>query len=763
MADPFPRIEPVSNALSALKTVPPPATVPVAGIVRSPGAAELQRLLAAIVESCDDAILTKDLDGIITSWNAGAERMYGYPPQEAIGRPVSMLVPAEIEDDVPRLMSRLQRGERIDHYETVRVTRTGRRLNVSLTISPVHDENGRVTGASTVARDITGRKLEEVRWRLLSKVGQALPQALDGEELLQALARLLVGEMADYCITYLLQDGRIRRVGTAHAEPAQEATVRRLVDVAPPTLEDPYGAGAVIRTGAPALVSEIPPQMLKQAAGGSGEYLRILQALEPVSSMVLPLCARGRTVGALALAATMRSNRRYGEDDLAFGRELADRAALALDNVRLYAQARAELARREAAERSLQRRYDQLRALYQMADAAGRAGELEEIYQCALDGLRLGLGVQRASVLLFDPDGVMRFKAWRGLSHGYRRDVEGHTPWAPDAADPAPIALPDVEADTGLEPALRATILAEGIRGMAFIPLVFGGRLLGKFMLYFDAPRTLADEETELARTIAGTIAFAIARMRDGQSAREAKEEAEKANEAKSQFLGIMSHELRTPLNAVLGYTELLLLEIRGPINAQQREQLERIQLSTRHQLGLVEELLAYTRLEAGREEPRLIETDARRVIMDVAELVRPEADAKGLRLTLCVADTPLPLRTDPARLRQVVLNLAGNATKYTERGRVELRAHFDAGHFVLEVRDTGPGIPADKLDYIFEPFTRVDESRTRNTSGTGLGLAIARRLAELLGGEIGVRSTLGEGSTFTLRLPTALPLPASL
>jgi PAS domain S-box-containing protein len=757
MADPSRRFDPASEAPSAVKFALPPATVPVSGIARSPGAAELQRLLAAIVESCDDAILTKGLDGIITSWNAGAERMYGFAPQEAIGRPVSMLVPAEIEDDVPRLMSRLQRGERIDHYETVRVTRTGRRLNVSLTISPIHDESGRVTGASTIARDITDRKVEELRWRVLSEVGQALPQALDGEELLQALARLLAGEVADYCITYVLEDCRIRRVGTAHAEPEQEATVRRLVDLAPPTLEDPYGAGAVIRTGAPVLASEIPPQELKRAAGGGGEYLRILQALDPVSSMVLPLRARGRTVGALALATTSRSSRHYREDDLAFGRELADRAALALDNVRLYAQARAELARREAAERSLQRRYDQLRALYQMADAAGRAGGLEEIYECALDGLRLGLGVERASVLLFDPDGVMRFKSWRGLSDGYRRAVEGHTPWAPDARDPAPIGLPDVEADTGLAPELRATILGEGIRGMAFIPLVSGGRLLGKFMLYFDAPRALGDDETELARMIAGTIAFAITRMRDQQSVHEAKEEAERASEAKSQFLGIMSHELRTPLNAVLGYTELLLLEIRGPINAQQREQLERIQLSTRHQLGLVEELLAYTRLEAGREEPRLIVTDVRRVIADVAELVRPEADAKGLRLVVCMPDTPLPLLTDPARLRQVVLNLAGNATKYTGRGRVELRAHFDDEHFVLEVSDTGPGIPADKVDYIFEPFARVDESRTRNTSGTGLGLAIARRLAELLGGEIGVRSGLGEGSTFTLRLPIRL------
>jgi PAS domain S-box-containing protein len=727
------------------------------GAGRPPIPADARRLLAAIVESSDDAILSKALDGTITSWNRGAEQIYGYSAAEAIGHHISMLVPPDVENDIPKLMARLHRGERIDHYETVRLARDGRRLNVSLTISPLRDESGQIVGASTIARDITDRNLASSRWRLLSDVEQALAQVLDPDELLRELARVLVREISDYSVTYILEGDRIRRVGAAHTEAVGEALVHRLIELRPPTLSDAVGAGAVIRTGEAILAPEIDPAMLEQIAA-SGEYLSVIRALDPRSSIVLPMRARGRTVGAVAIAATSRSGRRYTDADLTLLRAVADRAGLALDNARLYAEVRAELSRREAAEASLRRRYDQLRVLYEMSESVGRAEDVGEIYDRALDGLARGVGIERASVLLFDPDGIMRFKAWRGLSDGYRQAVEGHAPWTPDSPDPHPILIPDVTRDSDLDDELRQTILAEGIRGMAFIPLTFGGRVLGKFMLYSDVPRSLDDEDVELAKTIAGTIAVAITRKRDEQAIREAKETAESANQAKSQFLGVMSHELRTPLNAVLGYSEILLLGIKGEVTPVQKEHLERIQISARHQLDLVDELLAYTRLEAGREEPRLLESDARRVIADVAELVRPEIEMKGLELILDLPDRQLPVVTDPAKLRQIVLNLTANAVKYTDAGSVSIRLRKRGAKLVVEVRDTGPGIPVDKLEYIFEPFARVDETLTRHTAGTGLGLAIARRLAEMLHGELRVRSRVERGSTFILELPATHP-----
>lgn len=148
------------------------------------------------------------------------------------------------------------------------------------------------------------------------------------------------------------------------------------------------------------------------------------------------------------------------------------------------------------------------------------------------------------------------------------------------------------------------------------------------------------------------------------------------------------------------------------------------------------------------------METDIGRVVRDVVELVRPEAESKGLRFSMQLPDGPISMVTDPARLRQIVLILAGNATKYTDAGRVEIRARKEGDDLVIEVTDTGQGIPERRLEYIFQPFSRVDESRTRVTTGTGLGLAIARRLAKLLGGEVRVSSAVGVGSTFWLTLP---------
>jgi PAS domain S-box-containing protein len=720
-------------------------------------AAGTPALLAAIVESSDDAIIGKDLDGLIRSWNSGAERMYGYAAAEVIGRSVSLLVPPGRENDVPSLLARIRRGERIQHYETVRQAKDGRTLLVSLTISPIRNYRGELIGASAVARDITDRKRAESRWRLLADVGDTLVQALEAEEVLRGIARLLVRDLADYSVTYLVEDGAIRRVAAAHADPAGEPLLERLLDQAPPTLDDEYGAGAVIRSGKPVLADHVADDMLTRVAEDP-QYLQLLRELRPVSSLIVPLRVGERVIGAMALASTPRSNRHYAEADVILCREIADRVALSLDNARLYVQARDEIGRRRKVEAELQRRYERLAVLYDMTAAVGGSGVLAEIYDLALDGLRRTIGVERASILLFDEEGVMRFQAWRGLSDEYRRAVEGHSPWTRDARDPQPFGIPDIAADDALEPDLRATIEAESIRSLVFVPLVFQGQLLGKFMLYFDAPRVLDAEELELTWTIAGTIAVAIVRARDQEQVREARHVAERASAAKSQFLGIMSHELRTPLNAILGYSELLLLEAAGPLTADQKRQLERIQSSARHQVGLVDEVLTYARLDAGHEQLHVQSVDARDIATEAVDLVRIQAELRGLRIELRVPETPLLVRTDAERLRQILLNLVGNAAKYTESGVVTVSATRDGSELVLTISDTGPGIPEDQLEYIFAPFTRVDESRTRITPGTGLGLAIVRRLTRLLGGDVSVESVLGEGSTFTVRVPVDTP-----
>jgi signal transduction histidine kinase len=589
----------------------------------------------------------------------------------------------------------------------------------------------------------------------LESVGESLAQALDQDEVLRELARRMVPVMGDYCVAYVVApDTRsIRRVGLAHADPQDETRLLALLETAQPSVRDEWGVGEVIRSGQPNLTPEIATEQI-EGLPSHRRYRTLIRTLRPLSCMILPLSARGQTVGAVTFATTARSGLRYGEEDLAFAKALARRAAIALDNARLYGEAQVEIARRQAAEQALSGKYEQLRIVYQVTHAVSTAGELVEIYGAAIRGLEEGMGADRASILLFDDDGVMRFKAWSRLSDGYRASVEGHSPWAPDAVNPDPIVMSDVEAEPALDPTLRATILSEGIRALAFIPLVFGRSLLGKFMVYFDTPRELHQDELELAQAVARTVSFAIARVKDEHSVRAAKEGAERASQAKSQFLGVMSHELRTPLNSVVGYSELLLLETKGPLTEPQREFVRRIQTSASHQLRLIDELLTYTRLEAGREDVRLIPTDVRRIVADVLEFVRPEADRKGLSLREEVPDSSLDTVTDPARVRQIVLNLVGNAVKFTDHGEIVVRAESREGCVSVGVRDTGPGIPDGELERIFEPFAQVEHAPGGRRGGTGLGLSIARRFAELLEGRLAVASRVGAGSTFTLELP---------
>lgn len=234
----------------------------------------------------------------------------------------------------------------------------------------------------------------------------------------------------------------------------------------------------------------------------------------------------------------------------------------------------------------------------------------------------------------------------------------------------------------------------------------------------------------------------------------EVAENAQAANQAKGKFLAVMSHELRTPLNAIIGYADLLHSGVSGPINETQMTQLSRIRASSFHLLDLIQDVLSFSRIEAGREELRLGDIDVQQIVRDALTYVEEECRRKGLVASIAVPEENLVMITDPARLRQILLNLLTNACKFTESGSVHLAVARDREDVTFTVSDTGPGIAQEHLELIFEPFTQVDQSMTRQKGGAGLGLPVSRRLAHLLGGELLVDSVAGRGSTFTLRLP---------
>ena len=237
----------------------------------------------------------------------------------------------------------------------------------------------------------------------------------------------------------------------------------------------------------------------------------------------------------------------------------------------------------------------------------------------------------------------------------------------------------------------------------------------------------------------------------------QARAEAEAANHVKAQFLTTMSHELRTPLNAIGGYTELLHMGIRGRLNEDQEQFVERIQSSQRHLLGLINEVLSFAKLETGAVRYQVTDVDVQGVLDAAQALVMPQALARNLQLAPVQCEDDLVVLADAEKLRQIVINLLSNAVKFTQAGgSISLSARRRNDLVDIAVRDTGIGIQSDKQSVIFDPFVQVHSELTRPYDGTGLGLAISRDLARGMGGDLTVDSTFGHGSTFTLTLPAA-------
>jgi signal transduction histidine kinase len=238
-------------------------------------------------------------------------------------------------------------------------------------------------------------------------------------------------------------------------------------------------------------------------------------------------------------------------------------------------------------------------------------------------------------------------------------------------------------------------------------------------------------------------------------------EAAQAANQAKSTFLATMSHELRTPLTALTGYGELLADEIVGPLTPLQHDTVERMRAVTNHLTVMIDEILTFSSIEAGREKVVFSTISAAALLHSAAAVVEPLARKKEIYFEMDSAGAIAPFVSDVDKLRQIIVNLAGNAIKFTDAGFVRITASDDGDSVCFQVIDSGIGISDEDLARLFQPFTQVDASLTRRHGGTGLGLYISNRLAGLLGGTITVSSKVGEGSTFSLRIPRQTPAPA--
>ena len=316
--------------------------------------------------------------------------------------------------------------------------------------------------------------------------------------------------------------------------------------------------------------------------------------------------------------------------------------------------------------------------------------------------------------------------------------------------------FPSLESRLATYPHLGELLSENGGGAMASIPLVVGDRVLGAIGINWRERRSFSAEERDFLQLLAHQCSLALERARLYEEELHARREAEAANHAKSDFLASMSHELRTPLNGIAGYVDLLLLGARGELTREQQNDLERVRFNQRHLTSLIEDVLSFARIEAGRLEVERVPVRLDEVLESVPHLVGPLMHGAGVDFVHEPCDPGLVAVGDRERIVQICVNLLANAAKATPRGgQVRLVAERAGTRVLVHVTDTGIGIPREKLGEIFSPFIQLGRSLSAPRSGTGLGLSISRGLAEAMGAELTVESEVGAGSRFTLALAT--------
>jgi PAS domain S-box-containing protein len=663
---------------------------------------DLYRLLVDSVQ--DYAIFALDATGHILTWNAGAQRLKGYTPQEAIGKHFSVFyAPESVRSGFPAF--ELREAEREGRFEDEgwRFRKDGSRFWASVVITALRDPQGALVGFAKVTRDLTARKMAE----------EALRES-------EQRFRLIVTSVRDYAI-FMLDP-------TGHVATWNEGAERI----------KGYTAGEIIgkhfsQFYPPAKVAEGFPSYELATAARVGRFedegWRVKKDGTRFWANVVITALRyeeGRLIGFTKVTRDL-TERRAAEEAL---RESEERFRLLIQGVRDYAIFLLDPDGRvatwnEGAER------------IKGYDAKDIIGKHFSVFYPKTD---VDAGKPEMELEIASATGKYEEEGWRIRKDGTRF-------WA-----------------SVVITALRRDGI---ILGFAKITRDLTERRAAQQRAIEDARRVAAEEAARRAAEERTTELHSLtdalrrqakeleSRTRDAEDARQ---RADDANRIKSQFLAAMSHELRTPLNAIGGFTDLIDMGLAGPVSAQQHEHLERIRRSQVHLLGIINDILNFSRIEAGQIQYDLEPVPVHEIIGAVAQLIEPQASRKNVRFDHTVCPPDVFMLADRSKVEQIMLNLLSNAIKFTEaKGSIVLSCRWqNRTDVALVVRDTGVGIPNDQLDSIFEPFVQVGRSLSSTAEGTGLGLAISRDLARGMAGDITVTSAVGEGSEFVVTLPRA-------
>jgi PAS domain S-box-containing protein len=703
--------------------------------------------LAAIVESSEDAIVSKDLTGIITSWNRGAEQLFGYTAAEAIGQSITIVIPSDRLAEEDMVLGRVRRGDRVEHFDTVRQRKNGTAVDVSLTVSPIRDAAGVIVGASKIARDISDRKRTELELQQtherLARLAAASASILGSPDLTAvlsaaiALARDLFSWDA-YALWRADEHGEWR---VASSFGVSDEFTRRVVASAdgPPSRLVPFEE--------PMVIDDVRDAPLVAEMRSAYEH-------EGIASMIIfPLAIRGERSGTMVFYS--RRRREFRDVDVPVGRSVSNLVSAALTTAELYDEQRKA---REAADHAREQAAFLAEAGTVLSTSLDYETTLKAVASlavptiadwCAVDMIGPRGTLERLAVVHVNPDKV---ELARRLEERYPADPHSAGGVHQVVRTGVPVFMrripPELVEASARDDEHRHMLEELSLTSYMCVPMLARGRALGAItFVSAESGREYCDADLRVARELALRASLAVENARSYARANE-------ASRLKDEFLATLSHELRTPLNAVLGYTRMLRL---GTMPAEKTHAaLEVVERNATGLKQIIEDVLDVSRIVAGRLRLNVQPVDLVAILRDSCATVMPAADAKGVQVHAVLDPLTDTVSGDADRLQQIAWNLLSNAIKFTPRGgRVQLRLERVDSHIEVTVSDTGRGIEPDFLPFVFERFRQGDATFSREQGGLGLGLAIAKQLAELHGGTITASSPgAGQGATFTLRLP---------
>ncbi len=469
------------------------------------------------------------------------------------------------------------------------------------------------------------------------------------------------------------------------------------------------------------------------------------------SVLAVPLLRDGAPIGAIAVGRRMVGP--FPERQIALLQTFAHQAVIAIENVRLFKEL-------EARTKQLTRSVDQLRALSEVGQAVSSSLDLETVLSTIVSRAVELAGMDGGTMYEYDEaHAQFHLRATDRWPEEYVELIRsapisrGEGAIGRIAVSGEPVQVPDIADESAYRSRGRTLLVRCGYRSILAVPLLRENHLLGGLVVHRKSAGAFELQVVDLLRTFATQSALAIHNARLFRQIEDKSRELEIASRHKSAFLATMSHELRTPLNAIIGFTRIVMRRSQDGLEPKQYENLEKILASAQELLSLINAILDLAKVEAGRIEIKPAEVRLAPVLEQCMRTVEPLLKDSVTLVGAFEGELPL-MMVDEEKLRQIVMNLLSNATKFTDKGSIEVRARQLDGSIEVGVVDTGIGIAPEKLDLIFEEFEQADAGSRRAAGGTGLGLAISRRLARLMGGDIRAASTPGAGSTFTLTLP---------